>query len=84
MLDQGVALAELETERLRATSFAGTISSPRVPIPGWTGYERQVIVSNVINNNLKQVIVRIFWTVGAGAETSTDITTYFVNNAFIY
>lgn len=77
----GSALTQTRMEELRGTSFAGVVSQARAAVPGFTGFDRQVVVTSVpgTNPNFKQADVTVYWSLGGG-ELSTTLTSYFVNN----
>ncbi len=79
-LQQGIALAQEKMENLRGTAFASIASESRAPIGGWTGFERQVAVSQPAgtNSDFKQVGVTVYWSTVEG-ELSTSLTTYVAN-----
>ncbi len=80
-LEQAVALTQERLENLKGTAFASIANEARAPVSGWTGFDRQVTVTQPAgtNANFKQVVVTVYWSTG-GAELSTITTTYWVNN----
>lgn len=77
-----VALAQEKMEDLRGTSFGSIASEARGPVSGWTGYEREVTVSQPAgtNGDFKQVVATVYWTV-TGGELSSSLTSYVANVA---
>jgi len=79
-MEQGVALAQEKLEGIRGAAFALIASEAKAAIAGWTGFSRQVTVSQPTgtNSNFKQVVVTVYWDTVDG-ELSTALTTYVVN-----
>ena len=76
------ALAQARIEELRGTPFANIVTEARAAVPGFTGFDRQLLVTvspGGTNVNFKQADVTVYWTI-KGGELSTALTTYFVNN----
>lgn len=76
-MQTAVALAQEKMEGLRGTSFGSIASEARGPVSGWTGYEREVVVSQPAGTNadLKAVVVTVYWD-ATGGELSTSLTSY--------
>lgn len=79
-MEQAVALAQEKIENLRGTAFASVANEPKAAISGWTGFSREVVVTQPAGTNsaFKQVVVTVYWTPG-DAEISTSLTTYVAN-----
>jgi prepilin-type N-terminal cleavage/methylation domain-containing protein len=80
LLGQGTALAQERMENLRGTAFASIASEAKAAVSGWTGFSRQVAVSQPAgtNTDFKQVVVTTYWDTPAG-EVSTSLTSYVAN-----
>ena len=80
LLEQGVALAQERIENLRGTAFASIASEAKAAVSGWTGFSRQVAVSQPAgtNSDFKQVVVTAYWDTPTG-EVSTSLTSYVAN-----
>ena len=80
LVGQAVTLAQERLENLRGTAFASIVDEAKAAIPGWTGFSRQVTVTQPpgTNADAKQVVVTVFWTPGP-AELSTVLTTVVTN-----
>ena len=80
--EQAVALAQEKLENLRGTAFASVASEAKAAVAGWTGFSREVTVTQPTgtNSDLKQVVVTTYWTPG-DTEVSTLLTTYLANVA---
>ena len=81
-VEQAVALAQEKMENLRGTAFASIASEPKAPVSGWTGFSREVVVSQPAgtNSDFKQVVVTVYWTPGE-TEISTSLTSTVANVA---
>ncbi len=81
-METAAALAQEKMESTRATSFASIASESRAAVSGWSGFEREVAVSQPsgTNSNFKQVVVTVYWSM-TGGELSTLLTTYVANVA---
>lgn len=81
-MEQGIALAQERMENLRATAFGSIASESKAAVSGWSGFSRQVDVSQPAgtNGNFKQVMVTVYWNT-VGGELSTSLTTYVANVA---
>ncbi|MBI1953908.1 MAG: prepilin-type N-terminal cleavage/methylation domain-containing protein [Candidatus Omnitrophica bacterium] len=79
-LTQASALAQEKLESLRGGSFAAIASEPKAAVPGWSGFSREVEVSQPAgtNSDFKQIGVTVYWDTVDG-ELSTDLTTYVAN-----
>ncbi|MBI3616441.1 MAG: prepilin-type N-terminal cleavage/methylation domain-containing protein [Candidatus Omnitrophica bacterium] len=79
-LEQAVALAQERMENLRGTAFASIANEAKAAVSSWTGFSRQVDITQPAgtNANFKQVVVTVYWTPGA-AELSTSLTSYVAN-----
>jgi len=79
-VEQAVALAQEKIENLRGTAFASIANEAKAAVSGWTGFSREVVVSQPAgtNSDFKQVVVTVYWTPG-DAEISTSLTTYVAN-----
>ena len=79
-LETAAALAQEKMESIRGTAFGSIAGEPRAGVSGWTGYEREVTVSEPggTNSNFKQVVVSVYWSM-TGGELSTSLTTYVAN-----
>ena len=84
ILEQAVALAQERVENLRGTAFGSIANEAKAAVPGWTGFSRQVTVTQPAgtNANFKQVVVTVYWSPPGAAELSTALTSYVasVNN----
>ncbi len=80
-MEQGMALAQSKMEDLRATAFGSIASLAKAAVSGWTGFSRQVDVTQPggTNSNFKQVVVTVYWNT-VDTELSTSLSTYVVNN----
>ena len=80
-MEQAAGLSQEKMENLRGTSFASIVSEPKASVSGWTGFSRQVTVSQPAgtNSDFKQVVVTVYWDTVEG-ELSSSLTTYVVNN----
>ena len=81
-MEQAVALAEERMEGLRGTAFASIASEAKASVSGWTGFSREVTVSQPAgtNSDFKQVVVTVYWDT-VGGELSTSLTTTLANVA---
>lgn len=79
-MEQGMALAQEKMESVRATSFGSIASESKAAVSGWTGFSRQVEVTQPsgTNSNLKQVVVTVYLGTVDG-ELSTSLTTHVAN-----
>jgi prepilin-type N-terminal cleavage/methylation domain-containing protein len=79
-LTQAAALAQEKLESLRAGSFASIASEAKAAVSGWSGFSREVAVSQPdgTNSDLKQIVVTVYWDTGDG-ELSTNLTTLAAN-----
>ena len=79
---QGMALAQERLEQLRGNSFASIVNEARAAVAGWTGFFRQVAVTQPAgtDTDFKQVVVTVDWTTTAG-QNSTSLTSYVCNVA---
>jgi len=81
---QATALAQAALEDARRTTFANLplLSSPKATVPGWTGFEREVLVSDYTPagscaaSSCRKVEVRVWFTSQQG-ETQTSLITVF-------
>lgn len=80
LLEQGVALAQERTENIRGSSFASIASEAKAAVSGWSGFSREVAVTQPAgtNSDFKQVVVTSYWDTTAG-EVSTSLTSYVAN-----
>ena len=80
-VEQAIALAQEKMESIRGTSFGSIASEAKAAISGWSGFSRDVVVTQPTgtNSNFKQAVVTVYWTPG-DAELSTSLTTHVVNN----
>ena len=81
-LEQAVALAQEKMESLRGTIFASVVSEAKAAVSGWSGFSRQVAVSQPTgtNSDLKQTVVTVYWNTNEG-EVSTSLTSVIANVA---
>ena len=81
-MEQAVALAQEKMESIRGTTFASIASESKAAISGWTGFSREVAVTQPsgTNSDFKQVVVTVYWNTVDG-ELSTSLTTYVANVA---
>lgn len=79
-VEQAVALAQEKMENLRGTAFASIANEAKAAVSGWTGFSREVVVSQPAgtNSDFKQVVVTVYWTPGE-TEISTSLTSTVVN-----
>lgn len=73
---QGLGLAQEKMESIRGTAFASIASEAKAAVSGWTGFSREVAVSEPAgtNSDFKQVVVTVYWNTVDG-ELSTSLTT---------
>ena len=80
-MSQAGALAQEKLERIRgipASNFStDIISESKAAVTGWTGFSREVTVSQPAgtNSDFKQVVVTVYWDT-TGGELSSSLTTY--------
>ncbi len=81
-VEQAVALAQERMENLRGTAFASIAGEPKASVSGWTGFSREVAVSQPAgtNSDFKQVVVTVYWNTADG-EVSHSLTTHVANVA---
>lgn len=79
-MEQGLALAQEKTENLRGTAFGSIASESKAAVSGWSGFSRQVDVTQPAgtNSDFKQIVATVYWTTAAG-EISTSVTSYVAN-----
>ena len=79
---QARALAEEKMEQIRGTSFGSVASESKAAISGWSGFSREVGVSQPsgTNSDFKQAVVTVYWDSNEG-ELSTSLTSYVANVA---
>ncbi len=79
-LEQGIALAQEKMESIRGTAFASVANEAKAAVSGWSGFSRQVAVSQPAgtNSDFKQVVVTSYWDTNEG-EVSTALTSYVAN-----
>lgn len=77
---QALGLAEEKTEQIRGTSFGSIASESKAAVSGWSGFSRDVTVSQPsgTNSDFKQVVVTVYWNSNEG-ELSTALTSYVAN-----
>lgn len=81
-LRTGSALAQARMEELRGTSFASIVTEARAAVPGFSGFDRELLVTSApggTNSNFKRADITVYWSL-KGGELSTTLTSYFVNN----
>ena len=78
---QAVGLAQEKMETLRGTAFGSVSSEAKAAVSGWSGFSREVTVSQPAgtDSDFKQVVVTVYWNTVDG-ELSSSLTTYVVNN----
>jgi prepilin-type N-terminal cleavage/methylation domain-containing protein len=76
-VQQALALAQEKMESIRGTAFASIASESKAAVSGWSGFSREVTVSQPTgtNSDFKQVVVTVYWNTVDG-ELSTSLTTY--------
>jgi prepilin-type N-terminal cleavage/methylation domain-containing protein len=81
-MEQAVALAQEKLENLRGTAFASIVSESKAAVSGWTGFSREVTVTQPsgTNSDFKQVVATLYWNT-TGGEDSTALTTLMTNVA---
>lgn len=81
-LQQAVALSQERMENLRGTAFGSIASEAKAAVSGWTGFSRDVVVSQPAgtNTDFKQVVVTVYWNT-IDTEISTSLTSYVANVA---
>ena len=81
-VEQAVSLAQEKMENLRGTAFASIANETKAAVSGWTGFSREVAVSQPAgtNSDFKQVVVTVYWNTVDG-ELSTSLTTSVANVA---
>ena len=79
-LEQALALTQEKIESLRGAAFGSIASEAKESVSGWTGFSRQVDVTQPAgtNSNFKQVVVTVYWNTVDG-ELSTSLTSYAAN-----
>ena len=80
-LRTATALSQAKMEDLKDTAFASIVNETRAEVSGFTGFDRQVIVTASpagTNSNLKQADTTVYYKT-KGGERSSAFTTYFVN-----
>ena len=80
-VEQAIALAQEKMESIRGTAFASIGNEAKAAVSGWSGFSRDVVVTQPAgtNSNFKQAVVTVYWTPG-DTELSTSLTSYVVNN----
>lgn len=76
-ITQAAALAQERLEQLRGAVFGSISSEAKAAVAGWSGFSREVAVSQPAgtNGDFKQVVVTVYWDSNEG-ELSTALTTY--------
>lgn len=79
---QALSLAEEKMENLRGAAFGSIFSEVKGTLSGWTGFSREVTVTQPAdtNSDLKQVVVTVYWNTTDG-ELSIPLTSYVANVA---
>ena len=79
-VEQATALAQEKMENLRGTSFSSVSTEAKAVVAGWTGFSREVTVTQPsgTNSDFKQVVVTVYWDT-TGGELSTSLTSYVAN-----
>lgn len=78
--EQGVALAQEKMESIRGTPFASIANESKAAVSSWTGFSREVAVTQPAstNSDFKQVVVTAYWNTVDG-ELSASLTSYVAN-----
>lgn len=72
-------LAQKRLEEIRNLDYAtGIVNEPRAAVSGFTGFERQVAVSEPLTD-LKQVTVTVYWR-SKGVDVPLSLVTYISKN----
>lgn len=79
---QALSLAQEKMESFRGASFGSIASEAKGAVSGWTGFSREVTVSQPAgtNSDFKQVVVTVYWNTTDG-ELSTALTSHVANIA---
>jgi len=72
-----VHLAQEEMEELRNKSYASIASETKAPVPGFSAFQREVVVT-IPQSNLKQVNVIVSW-FSRASELNVTLVTYVSN-----
>jgi len=73
-----LSLSQEKMEEIRGLSFNAVSSLARAQVSGFSNFEQEMIATSV-HADLKEVVVRTFWSVPNG-ENNVSLTTYIVNN----
>jgi Tfp pilus assembly protein PilV len=76
-MEQAVALAQEKMEGIRGASFASIAGESKAAVSGWSGFSREVTVTDT-STNLKQVVVTVYWNTVDG-ELSRSLTSHVAN-----
>lgn len=82
MNTQALGLAEEKMEQIRGTTFGSIASEAKAAVSSWSGFSREVTVSQPsgTNSDFKQVVVTTYWN-GNEGELSTSVTSTVANVA---
>ena len=80
MNTQALGLAEEKMEQIRGTAFGSIATEAKAAVSGWSGFSRDVAVSQPsgTNSDFKQVVVTVYWNSNEG-ELSSSLTSYVAN-----
>ena len=70
-------LVQERIEELRNTTYASLASTtPAIPVPGFTGFTREVLVGDLTpaQTGLKQITVNVNWPAKSSVMTTTMVT----------
>lgn len=70
-------LAQAKMEEVKGSTYANILNQAKAAVPGFAAFQQQVAVT-ILQTDLKQVIVTVYWTV-KGSETSIALTTLAAN-----
>ncbi len=73
-----LSLSEEKMEELRDAPYNNISNSKKAVVSGFPSFQREVIVTQPISN-LKQIVVKTYWTVPNG-EDNVSLTTFKLNN----
>ena len=76
-VDLALNVAQSKMEEIKNTSYSSIASAVKSAVPGISGFQQSVNVTNVYTN-LKQVDVTVYWST-RGAETNVSLSTYVAN-----
>lgn len=70
-------LTEEKLEEIRNLSYTNVVTEPRADVSGFSGYQREVLVSEIpeSDSGLKEVQINLFWD-AKGGEVSISLHSY--------